>query len=56
MEKTTVIQIRVTPSEKKLIQHGAKINGLSVSAYVRLALLNANLRALLPEPKASKKR
>jgi uncharacterized protein (DUF1778 family) len=46
MEKTHTIQLRVSEAEKALIKEGAKVNGLPMSSYIRLALLNANLRAL----------
>lgn len=50
------MQIRLTDSEKMLLKKAAELNGIPVSVYVRLALLNANLRNIAPELKKAKKR
>ncbi len=48
-EKNTTIQLRVSVAEKKLMQKSAKDQCMPLSAWMRLALLNANLRNLLAE-------
>jgi len=45
-KKSSVLQIRLSEAEKQLLEMVAESNGLSVSAFVRLALLNANLLAV----------
>ena len=39
-DKTTVLQTRLTPDQKKLIQKAAKLHHLSISDYVRQILLS----------------
>lgn len=39
-DKTTVLQTRLTPDQKKLIQKAAKLHHLSLSDYVRQILLS----------------
>jgi predicted DNA binding CopG/RHH family protein len=45
--KTTSIQLRVTPLEKKAIQKAAEKDGLPMSAWIRRALSSALVFALL---------
>ncbi len=47
--KDTVIQIRLSRPEKRLIQDSAKREGLPTSAWLRLVCLNANLRSIVSE-------
>ncbi len=54
-KRTTTIQLRVTPPEKKLMTHAANGQGLSLSAWIRLALMSASLKHLANEEDAKKK-
>jgi uncharacterized protein (DUF1778 family) len=47
--RTTVYQLRLTPSEKKLIQHSAKQAGLPVSTWMRLVLFRSNMETLVDD-------
>ena len=54
--KNSTIQIRVTPSEKKVWQYSAKENGLSLSVWIRLVLMNAGLRAIVANQEKPKRK
>lgn len=55
-KKTTLIQLRVSPDEKKMWQYVAKAQDASLSTWMRVALAAAALRHIADEQEAKAKR
>lgn len=53
--KTTLIQLRVSPDEKKMWQYVAKSQGASLSTWMRVALAGRALAHIADEQEAKAK-